>query len=129
MQELAHLLDIHPVEVYSVVSFYSFLDEKPRGSFVIRLCRTVSCEMEGKDRVARQLENDLGVPFGETTSDGKFTLDWANCLGMCDQGPALLINDRIFTAVTPETVHGLIQACRRSFGPLALQEKAGRGHA
>ena len=60
--------------------------------------------MAGKDRVARQLENDLGIGFGETTADGKFSLEWANCLGMCDQGPALLVNDDVYTRVTPEQV-------------------------
>lgn len=128
MQEVADHLDIHPVEVYSVVSFYSFLDTKARGRFVIRLCRTVSCDMIGKDRVARQLENDLGIGFGETTRDGNFSLEWASCLGMCDQGPALLINDHVFTSVTPETVHALILACRKSFGPLAVQGQKGRDH-
>ena len=60
---------------------------------MIRLCRTITCDMAGKEHVARQLENDLGIDFGETTPDGKFSLGWANCLGMCDQGPALLVND------------------------------------
>ena len=55
MQVIADLLDIHPVEVHSVVSFYSFLDEQPQGQFVIRLCRTVTCDMAGKEHVARQL--------------------------------------------------------------------------
>ena len=87
MQVIADLLDIHPVEVHSVVSFYSFLDERPQGQFVIRLCRTITCDMAGKEHVARQLVNDLGIDFGETTPDGKFSLGWANCLGMCDQGP------------------------------------------
>lgn len=128
MQEVAHLLDIHPVEVYSVVSFYSFLDDAYRGKFVVRLCRTLSCDMAGRDRLARQLENDLGIRFGETTPDGVFSLEWANCLGMCDRGPALLINDLVFTAVTPESVHELILACRRSFGPLAVQRAGRRGH-
>src|SRR5208283_2376761 len=90
MQVIAELLDIHPVEVHSVVSFYAFLGDKPQGRFVIRLCRTISCDMQGKDRVMRQLENDLGIQFGETTPDGSFTLEYANCMGMCDQGPALL---------------------------------------
>ena len=94
MQVIADLLDIHPVEVHSVVSFYSFLDERPQGQFVIRLCRTITCDMAGKDHVARQLENDLGIEFGETTPDGKFSLEWANCLGMCDQGPAMLVNEQ-----------------------------------
>lgn len=116
MQVIADLLDIHPVEVYSVVSFYHFLGDKPQGQFVIRLCRTITCDMAGKEHVARQLENDLGVRFGETTPDGKFTLQWANCLGMCDQGPALLVNGEVFTRVTPERVHGILQKCRSTFG-------------
>jgi len=115
MQEIADLLDIHPVEVYGVVSFYSFLDCEPKGRFIIRLCRTISCEMLGKERVARQIENDLGVPFGETTDDGLFTLEWANCLGMCDQGPAMLVNDQVFTRVTPEKVQDILEGCRKTF--------------
>jgi NADH:ubiquinone oxidoreductase subunit E len=116
MQVIADLLDIHPVEVHSVVSFYHFLNEEVYGQFVIRLCRTITCEMAGKDAVARQLRNDLGIDFGETTPDGKFSLQWANCLGMCDQGPAMLVNDRIFTHMTPEKVHGILQKCRQMFG-------------
>jgi [NiFe] hydrogenase diaphorase moiety large subunit len=68
MQVIADMLDIHPVEVHSVASFYSFLGSEPAGEFVLRLCRTISCDMNGKDRVARQLENDLGITFGETTA-------------------------------------------------------------
>lgn len=122
MQVIADLLDLHPVEVYSVVSFYRFLNEGPRGQFVIRLCRTITCEMAGKDQIARQLENDLGVKFGETTADGKFSLQWANCLGMCDQGPALLVNDQIFTRVTPDRVHVILEQCRRVFGVHAVTD-------
>jgi len=120
MQVIADLLDIHPVEVHSVVSFYSFLDVQPQGQFVIRLCRTITCEMAGKSEVACQLENDLGIRFGETTPDGKFSLQWANCLGMCDQGPAMLVNERIITGVTPEMVHGILQECRSTFGLYAM---------
>jgi len=123
MQVIADLLGIHPVEVYSVVSFYSFLGEQPRGRFVIRLCRTISCDLAGKDRVARQLENDLGVAFGETTADGKFTLEWANCMGMCDQGPALLVNERVYTRVTPRMVHEILEDCRRTFGLHAMEKE------
>ena len=121
MQIVADKLDIHPVEVYGVVSFYSFLDARPKGKYVIRLCHTISCDMRNKDRVARQLENDLGITFGETTPDGKFTLEWANCIGMCDQGPALLVNDRVYTHVTPNRVHDIVEGCRRSFGVFAAE--------
>ena len=115
MQEIARLLDIHPVEVYGVVTFYSFLRTETTGRFTIRLCRTVSCHMAGTSRVARQIENELGIAFGETTPDGHFTLEYANCLGLCDQGPALLVNDIAFTEVTPEKVHEIIDGCRRAF--------------
>jgi [NiFe] hydrogenase diaphorase moiety large subunit len=121
LQEVARLLSIHPVEVYGVVSFYSFLSTSQQGNFVIRLCRTISCELAGKDVIARQLQNELGIKFGETTADGRFSLFWANCLGMCDQGPALLINDYVFTKVTADQVFDILEACRRSFGVFALQ--------
>lgn len=123
MQILADLLNIHPVEVYGVVSFYSFLQDKPHGRFTIRLCKTISCDLAGKDRVARQLVNDLGIAFGETTADGKFTLEWTNCVGMCDQGPALLVNDQVFTRVTPEKARDILEGCRMVFGAHATREK------
>ena len=123
MQVVADALDIHPVEVYGVVTFYGFLSVKPTGRFVIRLCRTISCDMAGKDRVARQLENDLGIRFGETTEDGHFTLEWANCIGMCDQGPALLVNDQVFSRVTPDRVHDILDTCRRTFSSHALTKQ------
>lgn len=125
MQSIADLLGIHPVEVYSVVTFYAFLNEKYHGKFVIRLCRTISCDMAGKAAVARQLENDLGIDFGNTTDDGRFTLEWANCIGMCDQGPAMLVNDQVFTKVTPEKVHDILQACEKAFGPHTMQVEGG----
>jgi len=121
MQVVADLLEIHPVEVFAVVSFYSFLDFKPKGRFIIRVCRTMCCHMQGKDRVAHQLETDLGIKFGETTADGRFTLEWANCIGMCDLGPALLVNDRVYTRVTPDKVHHIIEECRKVFGAHHLQ--------
>jgi NADH:ubiquinone oxidoreductase subunit E len=109
------------LEVYGVTSFYAFLRQESRGRFVFRLCQTISCDLSGKSRVARQLENDLGIRFGETTADGRFSLEWASCLGMCDQGPALLVNDRIYSQVTPEQVHAIIDECTRTFGAHARQ--------
>jgi NADH:ubiquinone oxidoreductase subunit E len=114
MQLVADELGIHPVEVYSVVSFYAFLDHRSSGRVVIRLCRTISCEMADKDAVAAQLRSELGIDFGQTTPDGQFTLEWASCLGMCDQGPALLVNDAVHTRVTPARVPEILAACRPS---------------
>jgi len=122
MQLIADRLDIHPVEVNSIVSFYSFLHENPQGLFIIRLCRTISCDLDGGPRVARQLENELGIGFGETTPDGKFSLEWTNCLGMCDQGPALMVNDQLFTKMTPEKVKDILDICRATFGPHSLRK-------
>ena len=121
MQVVADELGIHPAEVYGVVTFYAFLHHQPQGRFQIRLCQTVSCDMAGKARVARQLENELGVPFGGTTPDGRFSLEWASCLGMCDQGPALLVNERVCTRVTPDQVHEILEDCRKVFGAHAAQ--------
>lgn len=121
MQAVADTLGIHPTEVYGVVTFYSFLNREPRGRFEIRLCKTISCAIQDSSRVARQLENDLGIKFGETTPDGKFSLDWANCIGMCDQGPGLLVNDQVFTRVTPEKVHDIVEGLRRTLDIYAMQ--------
>lgn len=124
MQVSAGLLGIHPAEVFGAVSFYNFLNHEVKGKFIVRLCRTLSCDMAGKSLVARQLKNDLGIDFGETTPDGMFSLEWASCLGMCDQGPAILVNDQVYTRVTPAKVHELIEGCRRSFAanPASMQE-------
>lgn len=125
MQVIADELGIHPVEVHSVASFYAFLGSGRQGEFVFRLCRTLSCDLQGKERIARQLENDLGIGFDETSADGRFTLEWANCMGMCDQGPAVLVNDRIYTQVTPEKVHQIVEECRRTYGVFAPEHKKG----
>jgi [NiFe] hydrogenase diaphorase moiety large subunit len=112
MQVVADLLDIHPVEVYSVATFYAFLHGAPEGRFVVRLCGTLACDFAGKTAVAEALRTTLGIEFGATTDDGVFTLEWASCVGMCDQGPALLVNDKVFTRVTPEKVAEIVAEYR-----------------
>lgn len=101
-QEIARLLDIHPVEVYSVISFYAFLNTDPKGRNIVRVCQTIACDMQGKDNIVRAIERELGIKVGGTTSDNKFTLEYANCLGLCDMGPAMSINDQVYTKLTPE---------------------------
>jgi [NiFe] hydrogenase diaphorase moiety large subunit len=111
-QEIARMLDIHPVEVYGVITFYAFLSTEPKGRFAIRLCRTISCDLAGKDAIVRTLERELGIKFGETTRDRKFSLEFINCMGMCDQGPAMLINDDVYTRLTPQSVVEIIKNCK-----------------
>ncbi|WKZ68037.1 MAG: NADH-quinone oxidoreductase subunit NuoE [Melioribacteraceae bacterium] len=101
-QEIARVLDIHPVEVFGVITFYSFLTHQPKGRNVVRLCQTITCDILGKKSVADAIQRELGIKFGETTKDKKITLEYANCLGMCDQGPAMLVNDQVYSHLTPE---------------------------
>jgi NADH:ubiquinone oxidoreductase subunit E len=113
MQIIADVLRIHPVEVHAVSTFYSFIPPEAQGAFVFRLCRTYSCELAGKDEVAAQLQKELGIGFGEMTGDGAFSLEWANCMGMCDQGPAMLVNDDIYTMLTPAKVSAVVADYRK----------------
>ena len=129
MQEVARQLGVFPTEVYGVVSFYSFLSTEPKGKFVIRLCRTLSCDFAGKREVAQQLENELGIKFGETTKDRLYSLEYCNCLGMCDNGPALLVNNDVYTRVHPELVSDILEKYRRMFGPASQLEEAEAHHA
>lgn len=108
-QEIAKVLSLHPVEVHSVISFYSFLNRKPQGKNMIRICRTVSCDMAGKDTMIKAVERELQIKVGQTTPDRKFTLDYTNCLGMCDQGPAMLVNDKVFTKLTAEKAVAILE--------------------
>ena len=129
MQEVARQLGVFPTEVYGVVSFYSFLSTEPKGKFDIRLCRTLSCDFTGKREVAQQLENELGIRFGETTKDRLFSLEYCNCLGMCDNGPALLVNNDVYTRVHPELVSEILEKYRRMFGPASQLEEQEIPHA
>lgn len=101
-QEVARLLDIHPVEVFSVISFYSFLHSEPQGKNIVRLCKTIICDLAGKEQVEKAVKRELNIEIGQTTKDKKITLEYTNCLGMCDQGPAMMVNDKVFAKLTPE---------------------------
>lgn len=102
-QEVARLMNIHPVEVQSVISFYSFLHEKPQGRNIVRICKTITCDMAGKTAVEKAVQRELGISFGETTKDQRITLESTNCLGMCDQGPAMLVNEKVYSNLDAET--------------------------
>lgn len=103
-QEVARALDIHPAEVYGVITFYSFLHSKPRGRNIVRVCKTIACDLAGKTEICQTIQRELGVKFGETTKNKKITLEYTNCIGMCDQGPAMIVNERVHTKLSPEKV-------------------------
>jgi NADH-quinone oxidoreductase E subunit len=107
--EVAKALDISSAEVFGTASFYSFLDVKPRGKYIVRICQTIVCDMHGKQEIIETLEKCLGIKCGETTADGKFSLLTTNCLGWCHKGPAMLINDDVYTELTPNKVREIIK--------------------
>lgn len=110
INEIAKIFGISQTEVFSVASFYHFLNIKPKGKYVIRLCRTISCQLKGKDDILKALEAELGIKMGETTADKKYTLDYANCMGMCDKGPAMMVNNDIYHSLTPSKAVEIIKS-------------------
>ncbi|MBU8891669.1 MAG: NAD(P)H-dependent oxidoreductase subunit E [Bacteroidales bacterium] len=114
LTEVARELDISAALVYGTATFYSFLDTKPRGKFVIRICRTITCDMKGKKQIINTLEDLLKIRVGETTKDKNFTLLETNCLGWCHKGPAMLINDDVFTELTEDKITEIIRDYMRN---------------
>jgi len=112
MIEVARELNISAAHVYGTATFYSFLNTKPLGKYVIRVCKTITCMMHGKNQIIKELEAVLKVNLGETTHDGKFTLLETNCLGQCHKAPAMLINDTPYTELTPDKVREIIMMYR-----------------
>jgi len=104
MVVVARELDISAADVYGTATFYSFLDTKPRGKYVIRICKTISCSMKGKQEVLNTIEEILKIKLGETTADQKFSLLETNCIGWCHKAPAMLINDKPYTELTSKKV-------------------------
>jgi [NiFe] hydrogenase diaphorase moiety large subunit len=116
VQIVATTLAIHRVEIDDTASFYAFLDRRPRGRFRIRLSQTPISFIKGAKEVARAFEEALGISLGQTSPDGKFTLEWTRDIGMADQEPAALINGRVLTALTPMDVPEIVAALRRPEG-------------
>lgn len=112
MVSVAKALDISSADVYGVASFYSFLEGEEKGEYVIRVCKSITCDMKGKHKILNKLEDLLNISIGETTHDRKFTLLETNCIGLCDVGPAMLINDEPYTHLEPETVSEIIYKYR-----------------
>ncbi len=109
MVEVAKELEISAAEVYGTASFYTFLDTKVRGKYVIRVCKTITCSMKGKAEIMQTLEDMLKIKVGETTSDKMFSLLETNCIGWCHKAPAILINEIPYTELTAEKVVEIIK--------------------
>lgn len=114
--EVAKEFDLSAAEVYGTATFYSFLDTVPRGQYVIRVCKTIACNMAGKDEIIEAISNMLKIKVGETTINKKFTLLTANCLGWCHKGPVMLVNDEVYTELTPQKAIEIIQSYQQNNG-------------
>jgi NADH-quinone oxidoreductase subunit E len=109
MVDVARELDISAADVFGTATFYTFLDTEVRGKYVIRICRTISCAMRGKNNILSTIEEILKIRLGETTPNRKFSLLETNCIGWCHKAPAMLINDTPYTELTPEKVTEILR--------------------
>ncbi|MDX2429920.1 MAG: NAD(P)H-dependent oxidoreductase subunit E [Bacteroides sp.] len=109
MIDVARELNMSAADVYGTATFYTFLDTEPRGKYVIRICKTISCAMQGKNEILATIEEILKVNLGETTPDRKFSLLETNCIGWCHKAPAMLINETPYTELTPMKVTEILR--------------------
>jgi [NiFe] hydrogenase diaphorase moiety large subunit len=116
------------VEVESVVTFYAFFSKRPRGKVVIRLCNDIIDRMHGSARSAQAFFDDLGIGFGETTSDGMISLESVPCIGLSDQAPGALINDVPVTHLTSDAAHDIVEELREHMDPQKLVRSFGDGN-
>ena len=112
MRYVAGLLDITPADVEDVVSFYTMFYTKPVGTFVLQVCRTLSCAVNGAERVTEELSAALGIRPGETDASGLFTLLEVECLGACDRAPVVMVNDAWHECQRPEDAARLVSDLR-----------------
>lgn len=108
LREAADLLDMTPAELDAVATFYSFVFRRPVGRHVILICDSISCWVMGYNPLLDVLKDRLGIAFGETTSDNRFTLLPISCLGACDRAPAMMVNDDLYGPVTPEIIESIL---------------------
>jgi len=108
MIEIARELDLPATEVYGTATFYSFLEHQKMGRYIIRICKTITCSMKGESQILLTIQDMLKIKLGETTPDGTFSLLQTNCLGFCHKAPAMLINNDVYTDLTPEKVREIL---------------------
>ncbi len=109
---VADLVGITRAEVEDVVSYYTMFHTRPVGTYVVNVCRTLSCALNGAERVTEELCAKLGIRPGETDASGTFTLLEVECLGACDRAPTVMVNDAWHECLTPEDASKLIDDLR-----------------
>ncbi len=128
MDLIAKAVGTHRVEVESVVSFYAFLSKNQKGNVVIRLCDDIIDRMFGFERIKQTFCDSLGINVGETTSDNLITLETTPCIGMCDQAPAIMVNDEIFTELSRDGAVEIVEQLKSGLAPERLRRRLGDGN-
>lgn len=111
MDYVASLLQLQPIEVYEVATFYSMYNVKPVGKYVFEVCQTGPCMVNGSDNIIDYLKQKLGIAVGETTQDGLFTLKTVECLGACGYAPMMQLGKTYREHLTKEKVDAIIDEC------------------
>ena len=112
MRYVAGLLEITPADVEDVVSFYTMFYTRKVGRFVLQVCRTLSCALNGAERVTEEISAKLGIGVGQTDPSGTFTLLEVECLGACDRAPVVMVNDAWHECLKPEDASRLLDDLR-----------------
>lgn len=112
MDYVASLLNITPIEVYEVATFYSMYNLKPVGKYLFEVCQTGPCMLNGSDNIIEYIQQRLGIGVGETTADGLFTLKTVECLGACGYAPMMQMGKTYREHLTKEKVDRIIEECR-----------------
>jgi len=110
MIDLARSLNVPVNEVYGVASFYSFLNIKPPGRNMIRICRSLPCYLKENHTIIETVEKEIGIKPGETSPDGRFSFELTNCIGLCDRAPAMLVNSDVHVDLTPSKILQILQS-------------------
>ena len=114
VEETARLVGMSPLEVEQLATFYTFIYREPVGKYVVHVCDSVVCWMNGFETIKDYLSKKLGIGDGETTSDGLFTLLPVCCVGYCDRSPAILINKKVYGNLTTGKIDNIIEELRNS---------------
>ncbi len=114
MDYVASLLQLEPIEVYEVATFYSMYNLKPVGKYMFEVCQTGPCMLNGSDDIIKHIYDKLGIKPGETSADGLFTLKTVECLGACGYAPMMQLGKNFREHLTKDKVDAIIEECRRN---------------
>lgn len=116
MDAVADYLDMAPIAVYEVATFYTMYEHKPIGKNLINVCTNISCKLRGSSSIVSHLESSLGIKLGETTNDGCFTLRSVECLAACANAPMMQVNKEYHEDLTPEKVDKILEHYKKQGG-------------